>query len=63
MIEDPKNSTTCGAGRDDIWGTSHPRDIHLQIGISLTLGVGAFVTFCVQSVDLAEKYSVTNPDF
>ncbi|KAF1845818.1 DUF221-domain-containing protein [Cucurbitaria berberidis CBS 394.84] len=44
MIEG--NNNTCRAGRDDIWGKSHPRDLRLQIYISLTLGLGAFLTFC-----------------
>ena len=38
---------TCKAGRDDIFGTGRPRDVRLQIYISLTLGVGAFLVFCV----------------
>ncbi|KAF2831957.1 DUF221-domain-containing protein [Ophiobolus disseminans] len=37
---------TCNLGRDDIYGTSRPRDVRLQIYVSLTLGVGAFLTFC-----------------
>ncbi|KAH7391967.1 hypothetical protein BKA66DRAFT_458879 [Pyrenochaeta sp. MPI-SDFR-AT-0127] len=44
MIEG-KNNKTCG-GQDDIWGKSRPRDVRLQIYISLTLGLGAFLTFC-----------------
>ncbi|KAH7402050.1 hypothetical protein DE146DRAFT_677081 [Phaeosphaeria sp. MPI-PUGE-AT-0046c] len=42
----PKGNNTCNSGRDDIHGKDHPRDIRLQIYISLTLGVGAFLTFC-----------------
>jgi hypothetical protein len=35
------------ADPDDLWGTTHPRDIWIQIALSLTLGLGAFLTFCV----------------
>jgi hypothetical protein len=45
MIPDNKNS--CKEGSDDIWGTSRPRDVRLQLYISVTLGLGAFLTFCV----------------
>lgn len=40
---------TCDAVSDpaDILGQIHPRDVRLQIYISLTLGVGAFLLFCV----------------
>ncbi|KAL6706884.1 hypothetical protein ACN47E_005027 [Coniothyrium glycines] len=41
-----KGNDTCDVGRDDIWGTSRPRDVRLQIYMSLTLGLGAFLTFC-----------------
>jgi hypothetical protein len=41
----PRNET-CNIGRDDIYGTSRPRDVRLQIYLSLTLGLGAFLTFC-----------------
>jgi len=44
MIEG--NNKNCTAGKDDIWGTSRPRDVRLQIYISLTLGILAFLTFC-----------------
>jgi hypothetical protein len=39
---------TCKAARDDILGTTRPRDVRLQIYISMTLGVGAFLVFCVR---------------
>jgi len=43
-----KINGTCDAQSDqDIWGKEHPRDVRLQIYISLTLGVGAFLLFCV----------------
>jgi len=32
---------------DDLWGQAHPRDIWIQIALSFTLGLGAFLTFCV----------------
>jgi len=44
MIE--SGNRTCGSGRDDIWGTARPRDIRLQIYISLALGSAAFLAFC-----------------
>ncbi|KAH8726314.1 hypothetical protein GQ44DRAFT_706105 [Phaeosphaeriaceae sp. PMI808] len=44
MIE--AGNSTCGLGRDDILGISRPRDVRLQIYISFTLGIGAFLTFC-----------------
>ncbi|KAF1942686.1 DUF221-domain-containing protein [Clathrospora elynae] len=44
MIEG--NNKSCNVGRDDIYGISRPRDVRLQIYISLTLGLGAFLTFC-----------------
>ncbi|KAH9860654.1 hypothetical protein J1614_011985 [Plenodomus biglobosus] len=44
MIEGKNN--TCGTGSDDILGTARPRDVRLQIYISLALGVGAFLMFC-----------------
>ena len=47
MLE-PKNST-CKDGSDDIWGTSRPRDVRLQIYLSFSLGLFAFLTFCVRS--------------
>ncbi|KAF1832908.1 DUF221-domain-containing protein [Decorospora gaudefroyi] len=40
------SNNTCGSGSDDIWGTSRPRDVRLQVYMSLTLGLGAFLTFC-----------------
>jgi len=46
MIE--SGNRTCGSGRDDIWGTARPRDIRLQIYISLALGSAAFLAFCVR---------------
>ena len=46
MLE-PKNST-CKDGSDDIWGTSRPRDVRLQIYLSFSLGLFAFLTFCVR---------------
>ncbi|QRC93706.1 hypothetical protein JI435_039030, partial [Parastagonospora nodorum SN15] len=42
----PRNNRTCNLGPDEILGTSRPRDVRLQIYLSLTLGVGAFLTFC-----------------
>jgi hypothetical protein len=46
-MNDPfTNNKTCDVGRDDIWGTGRPRDVRLQLYISLTLGVLAFLTFC-----------------
>ncbi|CAO2649135.1 Nn.00g100840.m01.CDS01 [Neocucurbitaria sp. VM-36] len=44
MIEG--KNRTCNAGRDDIWGFSSTRDVRLQIYISVSLGLGAFLTFC-----------------
>lgn len=38
-------NNTCRV-HSDVWGVNNPRDIRLQIYISLTLGVGAFLTFC-----------------
>ncbi|KAF1920159.1 hypothetical protein BDU57DRAFT_552622 [Ampelomyces quisqualis] len=38
-------NNTCGVHKD-IWGINNPRDVRLQIYISVTLGVGAFLTFC-----------------
>jgi hypothetical protein len=40
------DTETCYLGREDIWGKLRPRDVRLQLYISLTLGVGAFLTFC-----------------
>lgn len=39
-----KGNDTCGS--DDPFGEKHPRDIRLQIYLSLILGIGAFLTFC-----------------
>ncbi|KAH7077039.1 hypothetical protein FB567DRAFT_140307 [Paraphoma chrysanthemicola] len=41
-----EDNGTCGAGPDDLWGNSRPRDIRLQIYISLSVGLVAFLTFC-----------------
>jgi hypothetical protein len=49
MIPGNGANNTCGnADREDPWRDpgQHPRDVRLQIYISLTLGVGAFLTFC-----------------
>ncbi|KAF2031781.1 DUF221-domain-containing protein [Setomelanomma holmii] len=43
MIEVKANNT---CGQDDLWGNSRPRDIRLQISISVTVGVVAFLVFC-----------------
>ncbi|KAF2854770.1 DUF221-domain-containing protein [Plenodomus tracheiphilus IPT5] len=45
MIESKRNDT-CGGDPDDIFGTARPRDVRLQIYISLALGLWAFLTFC-----------------
>ncbi|KAF2134228.1 DUF221-domain-containing protein [Dothidotthia symphoricarpi CBS 119687] len=45
MIE--KNNKTCTAGSEDIWGKSRPRDVRIQIYFSLTLGLAAFLAFCI----------------
>jgi hypothetical protein len=42
---------TCKEGRDDLWGTSNPRDTRIQIYISIALGVLAFLTFCVSHLE------------
>ncbi|KAJ4344008.1 hypothetical protein N0V95_006428 [Ascochyta clinopodiicola] len=39
-------NNTCPGDHDDIYGRDRPRDILLQLYISLTLGVGAFLLFC-----------------
>ncbi|RAR12752.1 DUF221-domain-containing protein [Stemphylium lycopersici] len=41
-----EHNRTCTIGRDDILGTSRPRDIRLQVYFSLALGLWAFLTFC-----------------
>lgn len=46
-MTDHRNDT-CKAGRDDVFGLNHTRDVRLQIYISLTLGLGAFLAFCVR---------------
>ncbi|KAL5117204.1 hypothetical protein ACEQ8H_004893 [Pleosporales sp. CAS-2024a] len=43
----PHRNDTCNIGRDDPYGRNRPRDIHLQLYLSLGLGVGAFFTFCL----------------
>ncbi|KAH9878660.1 hypothetical protein IAQ61_001932 [Plenodomus lingam] len=45
MIEESRNNT-CGSANDDIWGTVRPRDVRLQIYLSLALGLGGFLAFC-----------------
>jgi hypothetical protein len=40
-------SRTCHADLSDPFGTEHPRDTTIQIGLSVTLGVFAFLAFCV----------------
>jgi hypothetical protein len=42
----PPGRHNCTVGRDDPFGQSRPRDIRLQVYISLTLGLGAFLAFC-----------------
>lgn len=51
MIKNANDS--CTADRDDILGTTRPRDVRLQLYISLTLGVGAFLGFCVRRLRFA----------
>jgi len=43
------NSPTCKKGLDDPWGTEHPRDTSIQITISVALGFGALMAFCVST--------------
>jgi hypothetical protein len=43
-----KGNDTCKKGSEDIFNKEHPRAFHLQIVISATLGIGAFLTFCVR---------------
>jgi hypothetical protein len=66
MIPGNRTNNTCGAYRYDPRGDDHPRDIRLQIYISLTLGVGAFLTFCASlhitrhgATALIEPYSIS----
>lgn len=47
MIPTGGNKTCPKPGNDDIWQPSRPRDVRIQIYISLSLGIGAFLTFCV----------------
>jgi hypothetical protein len=53
-MEDPhKNKTAiCKSGRDVV-GSQDARDVRLQLYISLTLGVGAFLLFCVRRSSLS----------
>lgn len=39
-------NNTCGDGQDDFWGKDRPRDVRLQIYLSVTIGVLAFLSFC-----------------
>jgi hypothetical protein len=55
-----QRNDTCKAGRDDIFGTGRPRDVRLQIYISLTLGVGAFLVFCVRFLRATTQRKSTN---
>lgn len=50
MMDDHKNNKTiCRSGSDVV--TDHDaRDVRLQIYISVTLGVGAFLLFCVRTL-------------
>ena len=43
-------------GQDDLFGTARPRDIWIQIVISLALGLGAFLSFCVGLPAALEEY-------
>lgn len=49
----------CKAAQDDIWGKARPRDVRIQIYISLTLGLGAFLTFCVRSATVKRRFMLT----
>ena len=51
---------TCKPDRDVILGMTHPRDVRLQIYISLTLGVGAFLLFCVRLLRVTAKLQRAN---
>lgn len=44
----PLKNHTCQSGGHDWLDNTHPRDVRLQIYISMTLGVGAFLLFCVR---------------
>ena len=46
-MDEHKNKTICRSGRDVV-GDQDARDVKLQLYISLTLGVGAFLLFCVR---------------
>lgn len=50
MMDDHKtNKTICRSGSDVV--TDHnAREVRLQIYISVTLGVGAFLLFCVRTL-------------
>lgn len=53
VMEQPhKNKTAiCRSGREVV-GNQDARDVRLQLYISLTLGVGAFLLFCVRRSSL-----------
>ena len=46
------NKTCPAVSRDDVIGL-RPREVRLQIYISMTLGVGAFLLFCVRQSRIA----------
>lgn len=53
MEQPHKNKTAiCRSGREVV-GNQDARDVRLQLYISLTLGVGAFLLFCVRRSSLS----------
>jgi hypothetical protein len=48
------NKTCPAVSRDDVIGL-RPREVRLQIYISMTLGVGAFLLFCVRPSRIAAQ--------
>ncbi|EUC40893.1 hypothetical protein COCMIDRAFT_107574 [Bipolaris oryzae ATCC 44560] len=46
MLPIGKHNKTCPDETGDPWGTLRPRDVRLQLYLSLGLGIGAFLIFC-----------------
>ncbi|KAF2280979.1 DUF221-domain-containing protein [Westerdykella ornata] len=41
-----KNDTCTAVNPDEVYGTTRPRDVWIQIALSVTLGLGGFLSFC-----------------
>ena len=59
-MQDGQGNDTCKAGEDFIFVAARTRDIWIQIVLSVALGLGAFLTFCVGHSQSWLLFTVSN---